>query len=302
MRSVSGAHAASIFPARISATILTKNSEPLLAEVLAALGWCDEVVVLGYGLDRRHAGDRRVVCERKPAPAQRAVSAALAAPTAMRWPLGAQRLDPLDRQRRGRLAGAGGGNPALPLDRRTVYTIPFQNYYNGKHITTCGWAPDRHERLFNRTATNFCTSEVHERVQTAALAVVAPPPSDRALLVSHGGRLPPQDVRLFPACLPSKTAGRKNPARREGGCSFASGRFSRATCWSAGSCRVTEGLTISAYKSQVVFWKYLMLHEANRRSGRVSDGAAAPATTGNGPWQGSVAPAIGAVWRPSESP
>jgi hypothetical protein len=26
-----------------------------------------------------------------------------------------------------------------------------------------------------------------------------------------------------------------------------------------------EGLTISAYKSQVVFWKYLLLHEANRR-------------------------------------
>ena len=28
---------------------------------------------------------------------------------------------------------------------------------------------------------------------------------------------------------------------------------------------VVLGLTISAYKAQVVFWKYLMLHEANRR-------------------------------------
>ena len=27
-----------------------------------------------------------------------------------------------------------------------------------------------------------------------------------------------------------------------------------------------DGLTISAYKSQMVFWKYLMLHEANRRA------------------------------------
>ncbi|HTI51931.1 MAG TPA: hypothetical protein VL475_13300, partial [Planctomycetaceae bacterium] len=32
--------------ARISATILTKDSEAMLAEVLQALTWCDEVVIL----------------------------------------------------------------------------------------------------------------------------------------------------------------------------------------------------------------------------------------------------------------
>ena len=38
----------------------------------------------------------------------------------------------------------------LPLDPQIVYAIPFENFFNGKLITTCGWAPDRHERLFNR--------------------------------------------------------------------------------------------------------------------------------------------------------
>ena len=60
--------------------------------------------------------------------------------------------------------------PLAPCPQ-TVYVIPFHNYFNGRLITSCGWYPGRHERLFNRRVTNFCTNEVHERVQTENLTV-----------------------------------------------------------------------------------------------------------------------------------
>ena len=248
--------------APISATILTKNSEPLLAKVLASLDWCDEVIVLdtgstdgtlgvaasfanvalhqlngpfpGFGRAHRHAVELARNDWILSVDSDEIVSPALAAEIA-----------------------------ALPLDLRTVYTIPFQNYYNGKHITTCGWSPDRHERLFNRTATNFCMSEVHERVQTAALVVVPLQYS-----ISHYSYRAADDF-LRKMSAYSRLFAEQNSGMKKSGPTKAIARsvwaFFKSYVLERGFLQGAEGLTISAYKSQVVFWKYLMLHEANRR-------------------------------------
>jgi len=50
------------------------------------------------------------------------------------------------------------------LDPHYIYSMPFNNYYNGKHIKWCGWYPDRHIRLYNRQATSFSSDAVHERI------------------------------------------------------------------------------------------------------------------------------------------
>ncbi len=151
----------------------------------------------------------------------------------------------------------------LPLDPETVYTIPFRNYYNGKHITTCGWSPDRHERLFNRTATNFCESEVHERVQTAGLAVI---PLQHS--ISHFSYRSIDDF-LRKMSAYSHLFAEQNGGKKSSGPAKAAARsiwaFFKSYFLERGFLQGTDGLTISAYKSQVVFWKYLMLHEANRR-------------------------------------
>ena len=155
----------------ITATILTKNSESLLADVLRALEWCDEIVVLDTG-----STDRTLLIAAEFANVRFHV---LDGPfpgfgRAHRRAVELARNDWIFSVDSDEIVtpGLAAEIAALRLDVRTVYTIPFQNFYRARHITTCGWSPDRHERLFNRTATNFCLSEVHERVQSGALMVV----------------------------------------------------------------------------------------------------------------------------------
>ncbi len=249
--------------ALISATILTKDSESLLAAVLAALDWCDEVVVLDTG-----SRDGTVAIAKsfanvsvhqlaRPFPGfgrahRRAVELAR-----NDWILSVDSDEIVSPTLAAEIM-------ALPLDPRTVYTIPFQNYYNGKHITTCGWSPDRHERLFNRTVTNFCTSEIHERVQTKELDIV-----DLAQPIAHYSYRSVDDF-LRKMSAYSRLFATQRRGKRRGGAFPAVAHsvwaFFKSYVLERGILQGAEGLTISAYKSQVVFWKYLMLHEANRRA------------------------------------
>jgi len=235
----------------------------MLTEVLASLTWCDEVVILdtgstdgtlalaalfsnvslhrisgsfpGFGHAHRHAVELARNDWILSIDSDEIVSPSLAAEIA-----------------------------SMPLDPQTVFTIPFQNYYNGKHITTCGWSPDRHERLFNRRVTNFCTSEVHERVQVTGLSV-------RALdhPIAHYSYRSTEDF-LRKMSSYSRLFAEQNTGKRKASPAKAVARsvwaFFKSYVLEGGILQGAEGLTISAYKSQVVFWKYLMLHEANCRS------------------------------------
>lgn len=248
--------------APISATILTKNSEALLAEVLESLAWCDEVVVLDTG-----STDRTL-----------AIAGAFANVSLHRlegpFPgFGVAHRRAVELARNDWIVSIDSDEivspelveeiTSLSLDSETVYTIPFQNYYNGKHITSCGWSPDRHERLFNRLKTNFCSSEVHERVQTANLAIV----HLRAPIVHYSYRSVDDFLRKMSAyshLFVNQNGGKKksSPAKAALRAGWA---FFKSYLLEWGFLQGGEGLTISAYKSQVVFWKYLMLHEANCR-------------------------------------
>ena len=249
--------------APISATMLTKNSEQRLAEALAALAWCDEVVVLDTG-----STDRTLAI------------AATFPNVSLHQLTGPFRGFGVARQRLTQLARndwifsvdcdevvsaeLADEIAALPLDAQTVYVVPFENYFNGKHITTCGWAPDRHERFFNRTATDFCGSEVHERVQSKGLSVVRL----RHAIRHYSYRSLDDFLRKMSAyshLFAAQHAGKKrsSPAKAVARSAWA---FFKSFVLERGFLQGGEGLVISAYKSQTVFWKYLLLHEANRRA------------------------------------
>ena len=154
---------------------------------------------------------------------------------------------------------------ALQLDPQTVYVVPFENYFNGRHITTCGWSPDRHERLFNRAVTDFCPSEVHERVRTQDLAVARL----RHPIRHYSYRSLDDFMRKMAAY--SQLFAEQNAGKQRSGPAKAVARsgwaFFKSFVLERGFLQGGDGLVISAYKSQTVFWKYLRLHEANRRSG-----------------------------------
>jgi glycosyltransferase involved in cell wall biosynthesis len=147
---------------------------------------------------------------------------------------------------------------------QTVYVIPFHNYFNGRLITSCGWYPDRHERLFNRRVTNFCTNEVHERVQTESLAVqVLRHPIRHYSYDSADDFL--RKMRAYSQLFATQYAGRKSssPAKAVRRSMWA---FVKSYVLQWGFLQGYEGLVISAYKAETTFWKYMLLHDANQHA------------------------------------
>lgn len=251
---------AALKTAAISAAILTKNGAPRLAETLRALSWCDEIVVLDTG----STDDTEAVAARFPRvrfhrlagpfPGFGAARHRLVALARNDWILSIDADEVVTPELAAEIAG-------LPLDARIVYSLPFENYFRGRRITTCGWAPDRHERLFNRRATNFCRSAVHERVQTGRSTV-------RRLRhpVRHYSYGSLDDfqrkMRDYAALYAAQNAGRRSsgPGRAVARGAWA---FAKSYLLQRGCLQGYEGFVISAYKAQTTFWKHLRLHEAN---------------------------------------
>lgn len=249
--------------AKITATVLTKNSAGRLADVLAALAWCDEVIVLDTGstddtlaIARRHAN---VAVHEWTGPftgfgRARRHAVALARND---WILS---IDS-DEIVTGPLAAE---ISQLTLAPKTVYEIPFRNHFNDRVITTCGWSPDRHARLFDRAVTDFSESEVHEAVQTQGLTVrTLSQPVDHYSYESSDDFL--RKMRSYGQLFAAQYAG-----RRKSGVGTAVWRglwaFVKSYVLQRGMLQGYDGLLISTYKAQTTFWKYVLLHEANRRA------------------------------------
>lgn len=248
-------------PTPISATILTKNSALMLPEVLQALAWCDEIVVLDTGSTDRTieiaTSFGNVNLHRLPGRFPGFGIAHRQAVNVARndWILSVDSDEVISPELAHEIA-------SLALDPNTVYSIRFRNHYNGKHITSCGWSPDCHERLFNRGVTTFCTSEVHERVMSQGMQVeLLKHPVDHYSYQSTHDFL--RKMSVYAGLFAEQHAGKRSagPAKAVARSLWA---FFKSYVLEHGFLQGAEGLTISAYKSQVVFWKYLMLHEANR--------------------------------------
>jgi glycosyltransferase involved in cell wall biosynthesis len=246
----------------ISATILTKNSAAHLAEVLTSLQWCDEVVVLDTGstdetmaIAQQHSNVQLYQLEGAFPGFGRAHQQAVAL-ARHDWIFSVDSDEMVS-------PGLAAEIAVLPLDRRIVYAMPFHNYFNGRRITSCGWHPDRHARLFNRRTTNFCGSEVHERVQTSNLFV-------RQLRhpIQHFSYDTMDDflrkMRSYSQLFAEQNAGRKSSGTGKA-VSRSAWAFLKSYFLQRGCLQGREGLVISAYKAQTVFWKYLLLAEANGR-------------------------------------
>jgi glycosyltransferase involved in cell wall biosynthesis len=233
-----------------------------LREVLAALAWCEEVVVLDTGSTDATlaiAGEfSNVVVHRLQGPFPGFGRARRHAISLARhdWILSIDSDEVLSPELIEEICD-------LELDSNAVYALPFRNHFNGRHITTCGWAPDFHERLFDRRKTGFCQSDVHERVRTTDLAI-------RRLRhpVDHYSYGCLQDL-LRKMNTYATLFARENVAKKSAGPAKAIGRsawaFFKSYALQRGMFQGREGLIISVYKAQTVFWKYVMLDDANAR-------------------------------------
>jgi len=146
----------------ISVTILTKNSERYLREVLASVQDFDEVIVADTGSTDTTlsiVGEfPRVILHHLPfqgfGPTHNAVSAL----ARNDWLLSLDSDEVMSAELAHEIL-------ALQLDEKAVYSFWRKNFYRGKHIRGCGWFPDRVIRLYNRQYTQFSKDQVHEKVE-----------------------------------------------------------------------------------------------------------------------------------------
>jgi glycosyltransferase involved in cell wall biosynthesis len=247
----------------VSATVLTHNSRRHLRAVLAALAWCDEVVVLDSGSTddtlalaaafantaiHRHAG---------PFPGFGVMHRHATELARHDWILSIDSDEVLSAELAAELR-------ALPLDAGTVYALPFQNYFNGRLITTCGWQGECHARLFHRRATGFSDRAVHEQIATAGLRVQRlRHPVRHYSYASLDDFLRKQQA--YSTLFAEQHRGRKasGPGR-----AWAHGVWAFFRCYilKRGFRQGYEGFVIRAYNAHTAVWKYLKLHEANRRT------------------------------------
>jgi glycosyltransferase involved in cell wall biosynthesis len=243
----------------ISVTILTKNSEKYLEEVLKSLESFDEVLILDNGSD-----DSTIEITKNFNNVKVATSKFLgfgklhnlAADLCKNdWILSIDSDEILSK-------GLIHEIRNYTLDPMCVYEIPRQNYYRGKEIKCCGWYPEKVIRLFNRRLTSFSDSEVHEKVLRKNLnKITLKNPlkhypysnlSDFLKKMQHYSE-------LFAIQYQGKKKSTPFKALRQ--CLFA---FFKSYFLKKGFLGGYEGFLISMYNAHTAFYKYLKLYELNK--------------------------------------
>jgi len=153
---------------------------------------------------------------------------------------------------------------SLNLNPGSIYSFPFDNYFNGKHIKWCGWYPDRHVRLYNKSRTAFSDVKVHERILTEGLnEVPLKHPVKHYSYRSISDFLRKMEIysTLYAEQNQHTQKSSFTKAILHGG--FA---FIKSYVIKRGFLGGKEGYIISLYNAQTAFYKYLKLAYVTRTS------------------------------------
>jgi glycosyltransferase involved in cell wall biosynthesis len=150
----------------------------------------------------------------------------------------------------------------LTLECGTVYALPFKNYYNGKQIKWCGWYPEQHIRLYNKKETAFSEAMVHEGVVQTGLKV--------ATLTSAVYHYPYNSISDFLIKMErySTLFAEQHHLKRKSSPLIALGHglaaFFKSFILKKGVLGGYEGFLISTYNGHTAFYKYMKLYQANK--------------------------------------
>ncbi|MBA3239562.1 MAG: glycosyltransferase family 2 protein [Parachlamydiaceae bacterium] len=151
----------------------------------------------------------------------------------------------------------------LNLDKESVYSFPRHNYFNGRFIKWCGWYPDRQVRLFNRTTTQFTEAQVHEAVNVSKMhQIKLEGPIVHYSYDSIAEFL--SKMQSYSNLFAQQYVGKRSssPLKAISHGFFA---FFKSYILKRGILGGYEGYLISAYNGHTAYYKYLKLYEANCR-------------------------------------
>jgi glycosyltransferase involved in cell wall biosynthesis len=242
----------------ISVTILVKNGEKTLFETLSALRDFDEVLLLDTG-----STDRTLeIAKQFPNVTlhQRAflgfgtmhnVATSLAKHD---WILSIDADEVMT-------PGLKKEILALKLDEGTLYSLPRDNYFNGKKIKWCGWQNERCIRLYNRTKTCFSEAKVHEGILTKNLKIhLLQYPLKHTPYHSISDFL--RKMEHYSTLFAEEKAGKKHSSPKTALLHGLSAFF-KSYFLKRGFLGGYEGLLISLYNGHTAYYKYLKLYHRN---------------------------------------
>jgi glycosyltransferase involved in cell wall biosynthesis len=149
-------------------------------------------------------------------------------------------------------------------DPLNIYAFPRNNYFNGKWIKWCGWYPDKQRRLYNKTKTQFSNAQVHESIITDGMRVVN---LDAPLI--HYSYDSIEDfltkMQSYSTLFAKQNVGKKRSSLPR---AILHGAFAffKSYVIKRGFLGGYEGFVISAYNGHTAYYKYLKLREANRKN------------------------------------
>ncbi|MFT4552130.1 MAG: glycosyltransferase involved in cell wall biosynthesis [Chlamydiales bacterium] len=144
-----------------------------------------------------------------------------------------------------------------------VYSFPMHNYYNGKFIKCCGWYPDRHIRLYNKTITAFTNAHVHEGIISKGLQeITLQSPVNHYSYASISDFL--SKMQRYSDLFAEQNKGKKKSSLSKA-ILHGIGAFVKSFFIKKGLLGGYEGFVISIYNANTAFYKYLKLYEANNR-------------------------------------
>lgn len=153
---------------------------------------------------------------------------------------------------------------SLSLDSNTIYAIPRNNYFKGKHIKGCsGWYPDFVTRIYNRKSTSFDDAAVHEKIIQG--------PLKKIFLKNPMNHVPYRKIEDFLQKMQTYTTlfAEQNKGRKKSSLSKAVlhglACFIKSYFFKKGFLLGYEGFFISLYNGHTAFYKYIKLLEANQR-------------------------------------
>ncbi len=244
----------------ISVTILTKNSQRHINEVLAALKSFDEVVVYDTG-----STDDTLSIAKKYSNVTIYREKFIGFGPTHNLASGVAKNDWILSIDSDEVATPEMTKEILlqQLDPGSVYSFSRHNYFNGKFIKWCGWYPDRRVRLYNRRHTRFSDDQVHEGVISKHMEEVAiKGPLKHYSYQSISEFL--EKMQLYSDLFAKQNAGKKGSSPLKAVLHGFFGFF-KSYLLKRGILGGYEGFVISLYNGHTAYYKYLKLYEANQK-------------------------------------